>query len=94
LVLDEIAARCNLDVDCGSEQACVNGYCRDPCVGYCKGLWKKCEVVEHKPRCACEINTYPADDGNCLLNSGKIVIEWLEVGSNLEWNGLDPEVLQ
>jgi hypothetical protein len=71
LVLDEIAARCNLDVDCGSEQACVNGYCRDPCVGYCKGLWKKCEVVEHKPRCACEINTYPADDGNCLLNSGK-----------------------
>ncbi|OXA59283.1 neurogenic locus notch homolog protein 2 [Folsomia candida] len=70
VVEDEIAARCNLDVDCQPNEACVNGYCRDPCVGYCKGLWKKCEVIEHKPRCNCEVNTYPADDGNCLLNSG------------------------
>lgn len=55
---------CTQDSQCESEQACINGVCRNPC--QC-GPNSNCKIINHKPICSCidgyegnpEYNCYP-----------------------------------
>ncbi|CAG0880783.1 unnamed protein product [Cyprideis torosa] len=48
---------CQSDEECPSNQACINGECRDPC--NC-GVGALCEVINHRPICRCP----PGFEGN------------------------------
>lgn len=52
--LDIIEKECNLNTDCPSEKACIQGHCSDPCAmrGAC-GINALCKTVLHRPRCSC-----------------------------------------
>lgn len=38
--------------DCDLERACLNYKCENPCTGVC-GLNARCQVINHRPVCAC-----------------------------------------
>lgn len=43
---------CISSSECGSNKACINEKCRDPCPGSC-GFNAQCEVINHTPICSC-----------------------------------------
>lgn len=43
---------CVMNSDCGSNLACINNKCKDPCPGTC-GQNADCQVVNHLPSCTC-----------------------------------------
>lgn len=43
---------CVLNSECGSNEACINQKCKDPCPGSC-GFEAQCNVVNHVPVCTC-----------------------------------------
>lgn len=43
---------CVVSSDCGSNEACLNQKCRDPCPGTC-GVNARCHVTNHNPLCTC-----------------------------------------
>jgi hypothetical protein len=44
---------CSINSECPRNLACINGKCKDPCVGSC-GYGSVCEVINHNPSCQCE----------------------------------------
>lgn len=44
---------CDINSDCGSNQACVNHKCVDPCAGTICGINALCSVQQHTPVCRC-----------------------------------------
>lgn len=46
---------CFLNTECGTQLACINQRCRDPCPGSC-GTNAKCHILNHVPICTCEEN--------------------------------------
>lgn len=44
---------CTINSECGSQQACINQKCRDPCPGSC-GINTLCFVRAHTPICTCQ----------------------------------------
>lgn len=50
-IIDET---CSTDSNCGTDKACINGQCLDPCSlrGAC-GEKALCQTVLHRPRCSC-----------------------------------------
>lgn len=43
---------CLVNSECGSNRACVNQKCVDPCIGTC-GRDAQCKVIHHSPICIC-----------------------------------------
>ena len=43
---------CEVDPECPTDKACINGFCKDPC--QC-GANANCEIVEHHPVCSCKL---------------------------------------
>ncbi|VEN46223.1 unnamed protein product [Callosobruchus maculatus] len=43
---------CVLNSECGSQLACINQKCKDPCPGSC-GVNAQCHIVNHLPICTC-----------------------------------------
>lgn len=43
---------CVVNAECSQNQACMQQKCVNPCVGAC-GFRAICEVINHKPVCAC-----------------------------------------
>lgn len=50
---------CSINSECGSQLACINQKCRDPCPGSC-GVNTLCHVRSHIPICTCQ-NDYTGD---------------------------------
>lgn len=49
---DGCRPECMLDSDCGSNRACLQQKCQDPCPGTC-GQNAACQVINHLPSCNC-----------------------------------------
>lgn len=43
---------CLVNSECGSNRACVNQKCVDPCIGTC-GRDAQCKIIHHSPICSC-----------------------------------------
>lgn len=43
---------CYNDEECGSERACIDRACVNPCLDAC-GAGALCRVIDHKPQCSC-----------------------------------------
>ncbi len=52
---------CQVDDECGDQEACIGFRCRDPCPGSC-GVGAHCKVEKHHPVCFCD----PGLTGNPL----------------------------
>lgn len=47
-------AGCRSDSDCGSDKACINRLCQNPCMNNRCGLNAECTTVQHHPTCRCQ----------------------------------------
>ncbi|KAF2350557.1 EGF-like domain [Trinorchestia longiramus] len=62
--------QCDNDDDCVYDKSCINTRCRDPCPGAC-GINAHCDVVNHRPQCACP----PGYTGNPYSECAVIVLD-------------------
>lgn len=63
---------CNLDKQCSSDKACIEGRCQNPCTASKKAPCpkdKSCEVLNHQPICICMKDCSPSLS-ICLRDNG------------------------
>lgn len=57
---------CVINTDCGSQQACVNQKCIDPCPGSC-GVNAECRVLSHTVSCSCPVGYTGNSFVQCII---------------------------
>lgn len=69
----ECRPECIFNTECGSQDACINQKCKDPCPGSC-GVDAQCQVLNHVPICTC-LSGHEGDPFvRCVLIPRKIQI--------------------
>lgn len=57
---------CVTSSECGSDQACINQKCINPCPGTC-GVKALCQVVNHNPICSCPLKYTGDPFSSCIF---------------------------